>query len=219
MNRNFLFFFILFPIFCLLSCSKSNNNKLEVDNKSYISKFELVQLNSNNDMVIKITSPKAIIDPSNNDIEVFDSSIEIKNKIGQTVKINSGNSTFNNNEKLLKVYNNVNISLLDNKQSIITTDSFDWDFKKANINFFSPLYINFKNSTLIASNGSYNIDSSFLKLNNNVFNSSINNPEGHEVYRIEIISDITKWLKANNTLEFSSSNKQVETTIKFLSNK
>ena len=49
----------------------------QIDNKSYIKDFELLQENPNNQTNVRITSPKAIIDPTNNNIEIFDSLIEI----------------------------------------------------------------------------------------------------------------------------------------------
>ena len=50
---------IIISIYPLLACSKSQNKSLEVDNKSYINNFELLQENSKNDTRIKISSPKA----------------------------------------------------------------------------------------------------------------------------------------------------------------
>ena len=38
--------------------------------------FELLQENPNNQTSVKITSPKAIIDPSNNNLEILESTIE-----------------------------------------------------------------------------------------------------------------------------------------------
>ena len=216
MNRYILYFLIILPIFTLLSCQKSKPNKLAVDNKSYIKKFELIQKNASNKTTIKITSPKAIIDPLNNNIEVIDSSIEILNKKGDNLKVESGKSIFNNSKNLLNVYNNVYISLLDHKNSFIKTNSFDWDLNTSNINLYSPLDINFENSRITSSYGSYNIDSSQLNLSNNVFNTSIQNSEGNQLYQIEIISDKSKWFKYNNSLEFASTEKQVETTINLL---
>ena len=51
---------------------------------------------------------------------------------------------------------------------------------------------------------------------NNYFNRSIFNNDGKEKYQIEIKSDFAKWIKNENTLEFKSNNKQVETTINIL---
>ena len=51
---------------------------------------------------------------------------------------------------------------------------------------------------------------------NNYFNRSLFNKEGKEKYQIEITSDVAKWIKNKNTLEFKSNNKQVETTINIL---
>ena len=43
------------------------------------------------------------------------------------------------------------------------------------------------------------------------------NDKGKEKYQIEILSDIAKWFKKDNVLEFKSNKKQVETTIDILS--
>ena len=50
-----------------------------------------------------------------------------------------------------------------------------------------------------------------------IFNRSIFNDDGEPIYIIKIIADSAKWLKDNNSLEFTSNDKQVETTINFLS--
>ena len=217
MYKYIINFIILLSVFTLLSCQKSKEANSDVDDKSYISNFELLQQNSTKDTSIRITSPKAIIDPTNNFIEVFNSSIEIINKMGQDIYINSGKSSFNNSKNLITVFNDVDISLSGDNNTFIKTHSFYWDMNTSNINLNSPLDINFNNSTLTSSHGSYNIDSSQLDLSNNVFKKSFFNLKGKELYQIQIISDNAKWLKSHNSIEFLSNNKQVETTINFLS--
>ncbi len=219
MPKFYLYILTLFSILPLLACQKSNNEVREIDNKSYITEFELIQENPKNDTLIKISSPKAIIDPKNNDIEIFDSSILILNKKSQDVQINSGNSKLNNFKNLIRAYNNVYISLLDNNNYFIQTNSLDWDLNSSKIVLNSPLDITFGNTSIISSHGAYNIDSRILTINNNIFNRSIYNAEGKETYNIEIISDNAKWLKTGNLLEFTSTDNQVETTINFLSTK
>ena len=219
MYKYIINFIILLSVFTLLSCQKSKEANSDVDDKSYISNFELLQQNSTKDTSIRITSPKAIIDPTNNFIEVFNSSIEIINKMGQDIYINSGKSSFNNSKNLITVFNDVDISLSGDNNTFIKTHSFYWDMNTSNINLNSPLDINFNNSTLTSSHGSYNIDSSQLDLSNNVFKKSFFNLKGKELYQIQIISDNAKWLKSHNSIEFLSNNKQVETTINFLSAK
>ena len=217
MNKFLLYLLILFHTFPLLSCKRINNETLEIDNKSYINNFELSQKNPKNDTLIIIKSPEAIIDPYNNDIEIIDNSIKIINKNGTDVQVKSGNSTLNNSSNLIKVFNNVKISLLDNKNYFLTTDSFIWDLNSSNINLNMPLNINFDNTRISSLSGSYNINSSTLIINKNIFNSTIFNTDGKEQYQIETISDIASWFKKDNIFEFTSNNKQVETTIKFLS--
>ena len=217
MNKFLLYLLILFQTFPLLACKRINNETLEIDNKSYINNFELSQKNPKNDTLIIIKSPEAIIDPYNNDIEIIDNSIKIINKNGTDVQVKSGNSTLNNSSNLIKVFNKVKISLLENKNYFLTTDSFIWDLNSSNINLNMPLNINFDNTRISSLSGSYNINSSTLIINNNIFNSSIFNTDGKEQYQIETISDIASWFKKDNIFEFTSNNKQVETTIKFLS--
>ena len=166
-NIYLLFILTIFP---LLGCQKSNKSTAQVDNKSYINDFELLQENPNKETSVKITSPKAIIDPTINDIEIYESSIEILNKNGIDFQVKSCNS----------------------------------------------LTINFENTKINASKGFYNIDSSLLKIDNTRFNRKINNSEGVEEYQVEIKSDFAKWFKNDNKLVFTSNEKQVETTIKFL---
>ena len=218
MIKSFLCFISIFFIFNLFGCQNSKTNTKENDSNSYINDFELVQQNINNESLIKITSPKAIIDPRNNDIEIFDSSIEILNKMGQDVRLKSGNAYLDNSMNIIKAYNNVNITLIKNIDSFINTDSFEWDLNTSYVNLKSPLNINFRNTVINSSNGSYDIDLSELKINNSVFNRSIFNKYGEKIYNIKIIADKAKWLKNNNSLEFQSVKRQVETTINFLNN-
>ena len=96
MNKLLLKFISLLTILPLTACQQSPNANIDFDNKSYINNFELIQENSTNDTLIKINSPKAIIDPTINNIEILNSSIEIINKLGDDVRIKSGYSYLNN---------------------------------------------------------------------------------------------------------------------------
>ena len=216
MNKLLLNFISLLTILPLTACQQSPNANIDFDNKSYINNFELIQENSTNDTLIKINSPKAIIDPTINNIEILDSSIEIINGLGDDVRIKSGYSNLNNSKNIISVYKDVHINILENKNSYIKTNSFNWDLNTSNINLNSPLSIYFNNTIIFSSNGFYDINLSVLKTYNNIFNNIIYNSNGKEKYQIEIISDIAKWVKSENSLEFISNNKQVESTINFL---
>ena len=216
MRKILLFIFTITTFLPLSSCQKTQRKSIEIDNRSYLKQFELIQKNSSNDTIINITSPKAIIDKKNNDIEIFDSSIEIIKQNGMDFKITALNSTLNNYKNLIRVYNNVNIYLMENINSYITTNSLDWDLNTSNINLNTPLLINFDNTTIVASDGIYDIELGNLKLNNNIFNRNVLNKERDPIYQIEIIADNANWFKENNLFEFTSNEKQVETTIKFL---
>lgn len=211
-----IYFLLIFIITPILGCQKSNNSTTQIDNKSYINDFELLQENPNNQISVKITSPKAIIDPTKNDIEIFESSIEILNKNGQDFKVKSGNSTLNNLTNSIRVFNNVNISFLNKQDYYVTTNSFDWDLNTSVIDINNPVNINFGNTTINATSGFYNIDSNLLKIDNSEFNRNIYNSKGEEKYQLNIKSDFAKWFKKDNTLVFTSNEKQVETTINFL---
>ena len=211
-----IYFLLVITTLTLFGCQKSNKSSPQVDNKSYIKNFELLQENPNNQTSIRITSPNAIIDPINNDIDIFDSSIELLNKNGHDFIVKSGNSTLNNSTNSIRVFNSVNISFLDNQDYSINTNSFDWDLNTSIIDINDPLIINFDNTSINATNGLFNIDASLLKIDNSEFNRSIYNSKGEEEYQVKIISDFAKWFKKDNTLVFTSNEKQVETTIKFL---
>ena len=211
-----IYFLLIITTLPLFGCQKPNKSSTQIDNKSYIKDFELLQENPNNQTSVRITSPKAIIDLSNNNIDIFDSSIELLNKNGQDFKVNSGNSTLNNLTNSISVFNSVNISFLNNQDYYITTNSFDWDLNTSIIDINNPVNINFDNTKINATNGFYNIDSSLLKIDNSEFNRYIYNSEGDEEYQIKINSDFAKWFKKDNTLVFTSNEKQVETTINFL---
>ena len=212
----FILIVIIFPFY---GCQKANKSTNLLDNKSYINDFELVQENPTNETSIKIKSPKAIIDPTSNDIEIFESSIEVKSKNGQDFLIRSGNSSLNNLLNYIRVFNNVNISFLDRPDYSIFTNSFKWDLNNSVININNSLNINFDNTSITATNGLFNIDSSLLIIDNTVFKRSIYNPNANDQYNVEIKSDFAKWFKKKNTLVFTSNGKQVETTINFLTTK
>ncbi|WP_269624816.1 LPS export ABC transporter periplasmic protein LptC [Prochlorococcus marinus] len=209
-------FLLIITTLTLFGCQKSNKSSTQIDNKSYINDFELLQENPNNETSVRITSPKAIIDPTNNDIDIFESSIELLNKKGQDFKVKSGNSTLNNLTNSISVFNNVRISFLDKQDYYITTNSFDWDLNTSIIDINNPVNINFNNTRIKATNGFYDIDSSLLKIDNSEFNRYIYNVKGEEEYYVKIKSDFAKWFKKDNTLVFTSNEKQVETTINFL---
>ena len=217
MNKFLIHLFTIITLVPVLACQKNKIKTNAVDNNSYINNFELIQKSPNNNNLIRITSPQAIIDPTNNDIEITDTIIEILKTNGEDIKIKSGKSRINNNANLIRVYKNVKISLINNKDSYIITDSFDWDLSKSNIELNKPLQINFDNTNIISYNGLYNINSGELKINNNIFNRNIFNKEGEKIYQIKIIADFAKWIKKESSFEFTSNEKQVETTINFLS--
>ena len=211
-----IYFLLIITTLPLFGCQKSNKSSTQIDNKSYINDFELLQENPNNQTSIRITSPKAIIDPTNNDIQIFESSIELLNTNGQDFKVNSGNSTLNNLTNAIRVFNSVNISFLNNQDYYITTNSFDWDLNTSIIDIYEPVKIYFDNTRINATNGFYNIDTSLLKIDNSELNRYIYNSKGEEEYQVKIKSDFAKWFKKDNTLVFTSNEKQVETTINFL---
>ena len=211
-----IYFLLIITILPLFGCQKSNKSSTQIDNKSYIKDFELLQENPNNQTSVRITSPKAIIDPTNNDIDIFDSLIELLNKNGQDFKVKSGNSTLNNLTNSIRVFNNVNISFLNNQDYYITTNSFDWDLNNSVIDINNQVNINLDNTKINATNGFYNIDSSLLKIENSELNRNIYNSQGEKEYQVKIKSDFAKWFKKDNTLVFTSNQKQVETTINFL---
>ena len=211
-----IYFLLIITTLPLFGCQKSNKSSTQIDNKSYINDFELLQENPNNQSSVRITSPKAIIDPTNNDIDIFDSSIELLNKNGQDFKVKSGNSTLNNLTNSIRVFNSVNITFHDKQDYYINTNSFDWDLNTSIIDINDPLIINFDNTRINATNGFFNIDASLLKIDNSEFNRYIYNSEGQMEYQVRIKSDFAKWFKKDNTLVFTSNEKQVETTINFL---
>ena len=211
-----IYFLLIITTLPLFGCQKSNKSSTNIDNKSFISDFELLQENPNNQNSIRITSPKAIIDPSNNDIDIFDSSIEFLNKNAQDFEVNSGNSTLSNLTNSIRAFNGVNISFLDNQDYYINTNSFDWDLNTSIIDINDPVYINFHNTRINATNGFYNIGSGLLNVENSEFNRYVYNKRGEDEYQVKIKSDFAKWFKRDNTLVFTSNEKQVETTINFL---
>ena len=217
MNIFLKYFITSISILLLLACERKDKNSFVPDDKSYITDFELIQRNIRNDSSIQINSPKAIINQSTNEFEIFDSSIKLSNKTGKNLLINSGRSTLNSSQNIVRLFNNVNITLEKNQNFLINTDSFDWDLGESLMNLVSPLEVNFINTKILSNSGKYNIDSNQLKLNNNIFKRSIFNTNGIKQYQIEIISDIVMWSKKNNLLEFKSNEKQVESTIDFLS--
>ncbi len=219
MKQTYLYFLIVLAIYPLLGCQKSSKPIAQLDNNSYITNFELLQKNTSNDTRIRITSPKATLDQTNNIIEIVESSIEIINKDGQDFKVKSGYSTINNMSNLINVFNNVKISFIDNKDYYITTNSFTWDLNTSIIDINSPLNMNLDNTKIVATNGLYNLDLSKFKIANSVFNRNFFNSDGKKTYQVEIKSDLANWLKNENSLEFKSNDKQVETTINFLTTK
>ncbi|WP_269616976.1 LPS export ABC transporter periplasmic protein LptC [Prochlorococcus marinus] len=219
MKQTYLYFLIVLAIYPLLGCQKSSKPLAQLDNNSYITNFELLQKNTSNDTRIRITSPKAKLDQTNNIIEIVDSSIEIINKDGQDFKVKSGYSTINNMSNIINVFNNVTISFIDNKDYYITTNSFNWDLNTSIIDIDSPLNMNLDNTKILATNGLYNLDLNRFKIDNSIFNRTFYNSEGKITYQVEIKSDLANWLKNENSLVFKSNGKQVQTSIKFLTTK
>ncbi len=206
-------FLTLFSVLPLIACQQNTTYSTDIDYKSYINDFEFLHENPINSTRVRIMSPKAIINPINNDFEIFQSSIQILNNNNKEFEVKSGNSILNNYENIIKVFNNVNISFHKDENYYITTKSFIWDLNSSDILLNNPLFINFKNSKIIADKGQYNIDSKLLKLNNTNLYRIFYNAAGEKKYEVEIKSDYSQWFKKNNTLVFTSNKNQVETTI------
>ena len=211
-----IYFLLIISIIPLSGCKKLTKSSSDIFNKSFIIDFQLIQENPNTKTSIKITSPKAIIDTTNNNLEIFEGTIELMTMDSQDFKITSGNATLNNLTNSIRVFNGVNISFPDKLDYYITTNAFSWDLHNSIIDIKNPIKINFNNTNISANSGSYNIDSGLLKIEYSDFNRSILNSEGSEDYHINIKSDFANWLKKDNTLLFTSNEKQVETTINFL---
>ncbi len=216
MNKFFVYLLITFIISPLFACQKSQNKTKEIDKNSYINGFDLLQENPRNNTSVRITSPNAIINHLSNDINIFDSKIELSSKNARDISVISGNSTLDNSSNLIRVFNNVYMSLLESENYFIKTDSFNWYLDKSDIEMNNPLDINFDTTNIISSGGIYNTKTGILEINNNIFKRTILNQEGKEQYQIEIISDNAKWIKNENKVEFKSNNKQVETNINIL---
>ena len=219
MKYFYIYFLLISFILPLFGCQQTKETSTEINNNSYINNFELLHEIPKNQISVKITSPKAIIYPKNNDIEIFQSSIDIYKKNSQDFNVRSGYSTLNNLSNIIKGYNNVSISLLDGNDYYITTNSFDWDLNTSDINMTNSININLGDTYITANNGIYNIDASFLKIDNPEFNRNVFNSKGLKKYHVKIKADLAKWYKLDNRLEFISNEKQVESTIKFLSTK
>ncbi len=217
MKKTILYSITLLSFIPLTSCQYKQNVKFDIDNKSYINAFELLHENPNNYNKIIINSPRAVINPMNNDIEIYESSIQILNSGAEDLQIKSGNSILDNSNNIIRIFNKVNISLLEENDSYLITDSLIWNLNSSKINLDNPLEINIKNSKVSSSNGIYNINSGILNINDNIFYKDIYSKKGEKEYQIKIISDNAKWFKNDNSIEFSSDNNQVETTIDFLS--
>ncbi len=217
MSKINTYLLLLLTIIPIVGCNNSNKSINQLDNKSYINDFELIQESPYNDTRLSITSPKAILDPTNNDIEIFDSSIVFLNNNGNDIRVDSGNSILNNLNNYIKVFNNVDISFLGNVNYFINTDSFNWNLNTSIIDIDNPLNIYINDTKIVATNGFYNIDKSLLNIYNSELVRTVFNAEGKQDYKVKIISEFAKWYKHNNTLVFSSNHKQVETTIKVLS--
>ena len=219
MSKINFYIIIFFTFLPLLGCQRVNEDTNIVDRSSYISDFELIQENPRTDNKIIIKSPMAVIKPLTNDLEILDSKIFINSETGNNIKVISGKATLNNSKDLIKAYNGVKMSLLNKDKYFINTESITWNLNKSKINMRSPLDIKFGNTSIISSSGKYDTNSSILKIKNNIFNRTILNLEGKKNFHIEILSDNANWSQNNNIIEFTSNQKQVETTIKFLSTK
>ena len=214
-----IYFLLIITITQLFGCVKSIKSPIELDSKSYIKDFELIQKNPTNQTSIKILSPNAIIDTIKNDIEIFDSTIDILTKDVLDFKVKSGNSTLSNLTNSINVFNNVRISFFNDPDYYISTNSITWDLNTSMIDINNPVNIYFNNTRINATSGLYNINDSLLQIKNSEFYRSNFTSEGYEDYQVKIKSDFAKWLKSDNILIFTSNDKQVETTINFLTTK
>ena len=210
LHKLILFSILFFP---LSSCQNSSNLRSEIDNKGYLTEFNLIQENPINNSTIIINSPKAIIDQKNNDLKIFDSSIEFNDTSNSNIFIKSGESSINQSTNTIESIDNVNISFGHDNLSNITTDKLFWNLDTSIIVIDSKLIFNFDDTKILSDKGIYFTNISQLILDNVFYQKNFTNAQGDQIYNIIIKSDSASWLKENKLLEFTSTNKQVESNI------
>ncbi len=213
MKSNLVFTLSICMSLSLISCKNNRSIEKNIDYNSHITDFELIHDNPLNNTKIIINSPKAILDSSTQNIQIKDNKMEIIDKSETNVTIKSGNATFNNKTKIISATDNIVITDSQNQASSIETSMLNWNLNNSIINLDNEMLINLPNTNIYSKEGTYNISLDLIKLNDVLFTSTSNTKNGLTSYEISITADNTKWLKENNSLEFTSEKGQVETTI------
>ena len=215
MKNIFLITITLFYIIPLLSCKREVSTTDQNDNKSYLSDFELIQERPNNTK-IEITSPKAILSSISQNLEIYNTNVKITNFQGISYDIISGKSFLHNANQTIRLFNDVIITGFEKDDSKITTSEFTWFLDKSLINLDNNLKINFNNTKIYSTNALFNLNNNLMHLYSVEFYREINNQNGRNNNLVTIIADNAKWQKQDGIIEFTSNQKQVETTIDFL---
>ena len=218
MNNNLAFTLSIFISLSLISCKSNTNLSNNNDNNTHITDFELIHENPANNTKIRINSPKARLDSSTQNIQIFKNEIEIINQPDKIIKIQSGNATINNATKFISAANNVIISDSEQPINSIETRQLYWDLNDSIINLDNELSINLPNTNIYSKKGNYDLNLDLVYLHEVLLTRTINTIDGFRSYEITITADKSKWLKEHNSLEFTSDNGQVETTIDLFNN-
>ncbi len=216
MNKFIKYFILFFSFLPLSSCNRSIDLIKESDNNSYIDDFELTQKNESNNTIIKIKSPKAIINSSKNNITIYKSRIKILNKDQADIEVFSGEANLDNLNNVISAFNDVSINLINNKDSFIKTNAIKWNLNESFFDLNQEVNLNLKNTNLISNSGTYDINNNLLNLSNIYFYRDIYNNNNRKYLEFKIKSDKAQFISRDNTLIFTSGNNQVETTIDFL---
>ena len=213
MNVSLTFTLSVFLTLSLISCKTNTGLETNTDNNTYITDFELIHNNQLNNRKIIINSPKAIIDSSSQNIQIINSNMQILDKTQKIINIKSGNAILDNTTKVISANDNVVISDTQNQGSSLKTNKLNWNLKNSIINLDNQLFIKFPNTKIHSEKGIYDISLDRLYLKDVQFNRTSNTKKGLTSYEISINANNAKWLKDDNSLEFTSEIGQVETTI------
>ena len=216
MNRIFNTALLSISLLITSSCKINRDNINKPDEYSYLTNFEMVQQRADKINKVIISSPKAILNPTNNQIDIIRSNIEIINNNGKKFNIKSGKALLDNSNKQINISKDVTIIGDNYDKSYIKTNSLTWNLEKSSINIQNDLTITLKNTKIYSINGFYDLNKGRIDLNSVELYRDIFNKNGFKSHSIIVLADRGNWVKENNDFKFTSGENQVETTVKFL---
>ncbi|ABX08829.1 LPS export ABC transporter periplasmic protein LptC [Prochlorococcus marinus] len=200
---------LIFIFFSIASCTHSSQ-----DSNDYlysINKFNLNQSDAEGNKLFDLTSPSAIIDNVNKQIETSTANIIIYNSKKPLYNIKSNSSKINDNGKIMYLDGNVKLQNIENKNIFIKSTKVEWHTQKSSINFLGDVFGNFNTTSIRSKRATYNLNLERITFYDIYDFNIISDNSRKKIFKVYASSAI--WDGKSGTFEFFTNDQPVKSQV------